>query len=54
MAAMPPNPVEMSVARARSIGANRMDGHCSEFNIDGQKASRGTPRSSRIYGCYYE
>src|SRR5208282_5860779 len=46
MAAIPPNPVEMRVTRARSIGANRMDGFCSEFNTDGQKASavRRVPR----------
>src|SRR5271163_2882106 len=50
MAAVPPSPVEIKVTKARSTGANRMDGSCSEFDSDRQiKRREPDVRSRRCY-----
>src|SRR5580698_899218 len=50
MAAVPPSPVEIKVTKARSTGANRMGGSCSEFDSDRQiKRREPDVRSRRCY-----
>src|SRR5579863_10434768 len=52
IAAVPPNPVEMSVTSARNIGANRMDGFCSDTG-GGFQPDFGEPDAS-LARCYYD